>query len=374
MVQARFICDVPEKNADLYYATRFRAHDPFIYFELRGKKYLVLNDLEIDRARREADVDEVLSINPFVERASQKMRVPGQAEVIHEIFSERRVRRLIVPRETSFALVDALRKKGYRIEAGEHPLYPERLIKTAAELNLIRKTQGAVFAAIALARDVLKASRIAAGRRLVYRGQPLTSERLRRMIDVFLYERGYEASGTIVSGGRHAIDPHDIGSGPLRAHEAIIIDVFPRSATTCYYGDATRTFCKGRAPEALSRLFAAVQGAQEYAMTRIRAGVNGRAIHESVHRFFEAKGYATGEQGGRRQGFFHGTGHSIGLEIHEEPARITSRDYLLRAGNVMSCEPGLYYVGIGGVRIEDLVRVTRTGCEVLGRFPKHLEV
>lgn len=373
MKTARFIYDNAEKNADLYYATGFRAPDPFLYFECGGRSFIVMNDLEIDRARREARVDRVLSLNPYVERAGKKMKSPGQAEVIGEILSERGIRRLVVPQNAPFALMEALRKRGIRIQAGPNPFFPERFVKNAEEQRYILDSQRVVFAAMGLARGVLRACRIR-GRRLVHRGRALTSDALRRMIDVFLFEQGSIAEGTIVSGGRHALDPHDVGAGPLAPHGSIIVDIFPRSQRTFYYGDATRTFCRGRAPEALRKMYATVKEAQALGIRLIRPGVNGRKIHEAIHAFFAGRGYKTGEKGGRRQGFFHGTGHSIGLEIHEEPARITARDYLLRAGNVMSVEPGLYYAGVGGVRIEDLVRVTRTGCDVLARFPKQLEV
>lgn len=373
MVTARFLYDNSEKNADLYYATRFRAPDPFIYFERGGRSFVVMNDLEIDRARREAKVDRVLSINPYVDRAAKRMKVPGQVDVIHEILKEQRVKRLVVPQNAPFALMEALRKKGYRVEPGSNPFFPERFAKTADERRLILSSQRVVLAAMGLARDVLRSSRIK-GRRLVFRGKALTSESLRRMIDVFLFERGFVAEGTIVSCGRHALDPHDVGAGPLAPHQAIIVDIFPHSQKTGYFGDATRTFCRGRASGKLKKMYATVKEGQALGIRLIRPGINGRKIHEAIHAFFASRGYVTGEKDGRRQGFFHGTGHSIGLEIHEEPARITYRDYVLRAGNVMSCEPGLYYPGIGGVRIEDLISVTRSGCDVLGHFPKVLEI
>lgn len=374
MKQVFFILDNPQKNADLYYATGFSAPDPFIFFEVGKKKYVVVNELEFDRAKKEARVDCVLLINKYVTLARKRLREPGQAEVIHEIFSEYGVKNILAPRTTSFELVDALRTKGYRINAGKDPFFPERLVKSSAEVKNIVDVQKNVFASIALARDVLKKSRVQ-NRRIIYRGMVLTSDRLRSILNVFLMERGFLASDTIVSCGRHALDPHDAGSGPLFANSSIIIDVFPKSLKTLFNGDATRTFCKGRASESLKRMYATVKEAQEMAIKRlIRAGLNGRDIHEKIHEFFKARGYQTSEKNGHRQGFFHGTGHSIGLEVHEEPARITYRDYMLQVGNVMSVEPGLYYNDIGGVRIEDLVKITKSGCEVLSGFPKMLEV
>ncbi len=373
MSQARFIYDSTEKNSDLYYATQFRAPDAFIFFEHRGKKYMVMNDLEIDRARKESCAHRVLSINGYVKRAEAAKEKPGQADVIHEILSERKIRSLEVPLSMSFALVDALRKRGYKIEAGPYPFYPERLEKDNEEKRNILVTQLTVFAAIGMARDAIADSKVK-NRQLVLRGRPLTSDRLRTMINVFLLERGYVASDTIVSCGAHSIDPHDIGAGPLRPNEPIIVDVFPRSIKTLFYGDATRTFCKGRAPDALKKIYATVKEGQKLGLSMVREGINGRRIHEAILALFEKRGYSTGEKGGRMQGFFHGTGHGLGLDLHEEPVRITHRDYVLKKGNVISVEPGLYYKGIGGVRIEDIVFVTKTGCDVLGRFPKELEI
>ena len=373
MVSATFIYDCSERNADLYYATGFLAPDPFVFFSVKGKKYAILSDLEIDRARREAKVDKVLPITPFVMLAKKKKKVPDQADVIHEMLAYHYIKKIRVPVDAPFALMQALKRKGCKVEIGTAPLFEERLAKNREELRHIAASQRTVFAAIALARDVLAKSQIR-GRRLVYRGKALTSERLRTMINVFLCERGFEAAGTIVACGRHAIDPHDVGAGPLAPHSSIIVDVFPRSQKTRYFGDATRTFCRGRAPEALLRMYATVKDAQAMAIKMMRPGVNGRMIHEAVHQFFEARGYPTRVRNGRNEGFFHGTGHSIGLEIHEEPARMSFRDYVLEKGNVLSAEPGLYYPGIGGVRIEDLVHVTARGPEILGRFPKNLEI
>ena len=373
MKKARFIYDISENNADLFYATKFRAPDPFIYFECGGKKIIVMNDLEFDRARREAKVDSVLRVSPYVEKAERKMKCPGQVDVIHEILLERKVRSIEVPQNAPFALMDALRARGYAVVAGPSPFFPERFVKSALERRHITESQRVVFRSISFARDVLRASKIS-GRRLVYRGRTLTSERLRSMINIFLLERGFIAPETIVSCGMHAIDPHDTGSGPLAPNSSIIVDVYPRSQKTFYYGDATRTFCRGRAPEALKKMYATVKEGQELGLSMIRSDVDGRKIHEAIHDLFRRRGYETGEKDGRRQGFFHGTGHSIGLEVHEEPLRITYRDCRLKTGNVMSVEPGLYYKGIGGVRIEDLVCVTRSGCDILAGFPKQLEV
>jgi len=207
----------------------------------------------------------------------------------------------------------------------------------------------------------------------VLEGEVLTSERVKRMIAGYLLERDYLAGHAIVAGGEQACDPHEEGHGPLKADQAIIIDIFPRSVATRYHGDLTRTVLRGQASDALRKQYAAVRAAQEEALASIRAGVEGPVVHARVCGLFEAQGFRTGEVGGRMQGFFHGTGHGLGLEIHEPP-RVSKVPATLQAGNVVTVEPGLYYPGVGGVRLEDVVLVTEDGCSNLVKYPKFLEI
>jgi Xaa-Pro aminopeptidase len=130
---------------------------------------------------------------------------------------------------------------------------------------------------------------------------------------------------------------------------------------------------KGQAPEAVGKLYETVQRGQDLALKAIRAGAEGGAIHQAVQDFFAAQGYPTGEREGYLQGFFHGTGHGLGLEIHEAP-RISPRAPALKGGQVVTVEPGLYYRGLGAVRIEDVVLVREEDCELLTRYPKFLEI
>jgi Xaa-Pro aminopeptidase len=373
MNEARLIYDATVKNPDLYYATKFLAEDAFIFFEVAGKKYTVMSELEIDRARKEAAVDEVLPLARYQEAARTRCGSMKVEDVIFEVMSEKGVASVVVPENTSFVIVDGLKAKGLGVKAGSVPFCAERYRKTEEEKKYMLAAQKVTFSVIKMVSEVLAKSRIK-GRRVVYRGKTLTSEALRVMMDIFLIEKGYKAENTIVSCGMDSIDPHAVGSGPIMPNTSIIVDVFPRSEKTRYYGDATRTFCKGRASDALRKMYDTVKEGQKFALTQIRAGKKGREIHLAVTDFFDKRGYHTGEKGGRMVGFFHGTGHSIGLEVHEEPARMNKGAHILERGNVMSVEPGLYYPEIGGVRIEDLVYVTDDGYEMLSSFPKVLEI
>jgi Xaa-Pro aminopeptidase len=214
---------------------------------------------------------------------------------------------------------------------------------------------------------VLRASRIV-GRSLRYRGAVLTSERLKFAIESACLEAGANSSHTIAAGGDQACDPHDSGSGPLRPHELIVVDIFPRVQATGYHGDMTRTFLRGQASEAQQALVAAVRAAQKAALRTIRAGVEGRAVHAAAVSRFAALGYETKRIRGRSVGFFHGTGHGLGLEIHEPPRLGATAEGVLPRGAVVTVEPGLYYPGLGGCRIEDVVQVTSAAPKLLSRF------
>ena len=370
MATAKLIYD-SSKNADLYYATRFSCHDPFIFIEWKKKTYLVMSDLEYDRAKLNAQVDKVLALRNY-QSADAKQ---GIAAAIHAVLQELKIKKVVMPASSSFKLVDELRKFGYKITVGSIPFYPERYQKSSAEKKWIHQSQRATFSAFKMAEEVLRSSKIKNGR-IVYKGQALSSEKLRAMISVHLLERGYLITDEpIVAGGKQGCDPHERGHGVLKANQSIIIDVFPTSLKTGYCGDVTRTYCKGQAPDSLKKLYSTVKQGQKLGFEMIKAGVNGKKIHNAIKSMFTKAGYPTGEKAGRMQGFFHGTGHGIGLEVHEEPARISARDFKLQAGNVVTVEPGLYYTDIGAVRIEDIVYVAKSGCELLGgRYPRRLEI
>jgi Xaa-Pro aminopeptidase len=253
--------------------------------------------------------------------------------------------------------------------------FPEREIKSAAEVKKI--SAALMMAEVGLAEGIqaIKSSKVARKRRLIYHGNPLTAEKLRAIIDTAIVQAGGVARNTIVAGGRQACDPHERGHGLLRANEPIVLDVFPRSQRTGYFGDITRTVVKGRASEAVRKIYHVIERGQEIAFEKMRHGTAGRDVHICVQEFFEKEGYKTTRTNGRMKGFFHGTGHGVGLEIHEAP-RIgtTSRD-ILRAGHVVTVEPGLYYWDLGGgVRLEDMALITGNGPRNLTKFEKVLEI
>jgi len=371
--RATLMIAASEADANLYYATRFIAPDPFVFLEIKGERLMLMSDLELDRARSQAVVDQVLSVSEVERRVrAQGVKDPGTVEVVHAVLQERGVRRLLVPGNFPYAHAVRLRDLGYHLETKPEPFFERRAVKTDEEVRYIEATQRAIEEAVTAAHHALREASPREGV-LWSDGEPLTSEWIKKLINVKLMERDCVAQHTIVAGGEQACDPHHEGSGPLPVDRSIIFDVFPRSGQTRYFADMSRTVVRGHPSPELKRLYQTVQDAQEEAIGRVRDGADGAKIHQGICDRFEAAGYKTGLVNGRMQGYFHGTGHGVGLDIHEAP-RISRSGTPLQEGQVVTVEPGLYYPGLGAVRIEDMVLVTRDGCRNLTDFPKTFEL
>ena len=368
----RLIFASSEESADLLYATKFSVPDPVLFLKQNGKTTVLLSDLEIDRGKKEAKVDEIIGLSS-IERVLGKGRKgkPPIERTIGYFLLERRVRKAAVPYNFPVGLADRLAREGVKVVPIEGLFWSEREFKTDEELQLIRRAIRITEVGLARGIEVLQAAEIKSGKRLVWGGAVLTSERLRAEIDSAILHAGGTPTNTIVAGGEQACDPHDLGSGPLKADSLIILDVFPKDGRSGYYGDLTRTVVRGKANEAQRALWSTVLDAQKFALQNIRAGESGAALQKQVSEYFKEKGYPAEIRNERWVGFFHGLGHGIGLEIHEQP-RIAKTNF--KTGQVLTVEPGLYFPGIGGVRIEDDGVVTEAGFKVLSKFGKRLEV
>jgi Xaa-Pro aminopeptidase len=368
----RLIFASSEQSAEMLYATKFFVPDPFLFLQKNRTKTIVLSDLEIDRGRKEAKVDEVLSLSELEGPLEKKLKSkPPIERTIATFLRQNRVRRALVPYDFPVGLAFELAKVGITLIPVNGLFWPEREFKSAEELKSMELAIRITEIGLARGIEVLRAAEIKRGNRLVWGGRPLTSEILRAEIETAILQRGGKPANTIVAGGKQACDPHHPGSGPLMANTLIILDVFPREAVSGYFGDLTRTVVRGRASEAQKKLWHTVREAQEFALQGIKAGKSGAKLQAKVADFFVQKGYPKEIRNGRWVGFFHGLGHGLGLDIHEQPRIAKAR---FRAGQVFTVEPGLYYPGIGGTRIEDDGIVTKNGFKVLSRLGKEVEI
>ncbi len=360
--------------ADQLYFTGFLAGDPFIAFGAGRKRVGVFNALEISRARKEAALDEIVSLEPWQKKAKAKFPdgKAGPAEIIKLLTRHYGIRHLKVAEDFPAGLMLRLLELGVKVGIADGALFPARAIKTKAEIEAIREGNRLSSIGFRVAERMLKAATIRDGV-LMLKRRPLTSERMKFAIEVAILEAGGVSLNTIVAGGDQACDPHCRGSGPLRANELIIIDIFPRVTTTGFHGDMTRTYLKGIASDAQRALVATVRAAHKLGIKSVRAGVNGKKIHGGIVEFFKKTGYVTANDEKGTRGFFHGTGHGLGLDVHEIP-RLSVVNSTLRAGHVVTVEPGLYYPGLGACRIEDVVHVVKGGCELVSKHGYRWEI
>jgi Xaa-Pro aminopeptidase len=372
--QALLLVTASEGDANMLYAVGFFVPDPFIFFQHKNIKFVVMSDLEIDRAKKQAHVDRVLSLSLYQRKLRKLGKAPaGMIDILDLLFRERGIRSLIVPANFSALLTDQLRAKGFSVQIKRDPFWAEREAKNRVEVQQITESLRVARLGLEAGIRMLKRTQTKRDGYLYLNGTRLTSEMLKTAVNTTIMAQGWLPSHTIISSGNQCVDPHHEGSGPIKANTSIIFDIFPRSQRNGYFGDLSRTVVRGRASDKLKEIYATVQAGQNIGYEQIRDGVNGKEVHQNILALFESRGFHTGRINGRMQGFFHGTGHGLGLDIHEPP-RIAPVDAILRAGHVVTVEPGLYYLGVGGVRLEDVVVVSAKGNRNLTDCPQFLEI
>lgn len=302
------------------------------------------------------------------------MKNPELAHATAELCQELNVRKLTVPFQFPLGLARQLRKLGLRIKVREGNFFPERQFKSAAEVKMITASLGMAEVGMAEGLHALKRAKVGPERKLLLHGAPLTSEKLRAIIDTAVLQAGGVAVNTIVAGGLQACDPNELGHGSLLANSPVVIGIHPRSARTGYHGRIARTVVRGRASDAVRRQFITVLKGQAIAFTMLRNRVEAGEIHTALERYFRSEGYRSRRQQGRPVGFLHGTGQGLGLEAQEAPQLNHGSPTLLREGHVVAIQPGLYYPETGGVRLEDVVLITAGEPQNLTQFEKTLEV
>ncbi len=370
MQPPRVTYSATDHSADALYLARAHVPDAFLAVEYAGNRIGLFGALEYGRMEKSGVFTHVLSLEEYYEKTREVFDIenPGPGDLLAVLAMDLEVESVLVGSDFPAIALRQAEERELPVDIAEGPLFPERQIKNDYEAGQIRLGNEAACAGFAEVERMLAAASVGQGGVLMLDGEPLTSERMHRAIALACINRNAFAFNTIVAGGDQGCDPHCEGSGPLKAGELIVVDIFPRLDKSGYYGDMTRTYLKGSPSAEQRRLVETVAEGQKLALGKLCDGADGKAIHYAVTDFFTAKGYPTEKRQGRSVGFFHGLGHGLGLDIHEAP-RMNRSGALLAAGNVVTVEPGLYYAGLGGCRIEDNVRVTKTGYELLSQHP-----
>ena len=368
---------------DIYHLTRFLAPDAFITLEHAGEIVVLTNSLEQGRAEKESRATRVRNVDELGQRELSARGVFGDdatATIIERLLREHGVASCAVPRYFPIALADRLRAQGVILEVATD-LDERRRTKRADEIEALEATQRATEEAWDRGVAALRRAEIGADGVLMLDREIFTAERLRAIVERELLERGCIAESTIVAPGTQAADPHQIGTGALRAGVPIVMDIFPQDKRSRYYADMTRTVSRGEPSAEIVRMYDVVRRAQDAGMAALRPGITGREVHELVEDIIFEAGYDTLREGQKRRpddpvvrGFIHGTGHGVGLEIHEAPSIGRSGTKPLQPGDVVTVEPGIYDPAIGGVRLEDMLVITEDGSRDLTRAPRQLVI
>ena len=357
-----------EHCADMLYITRLNLPDNFIYLGLPEEKIAIVSDLEYDRAC--ANAPEYLTV-----RNQNEFGPPCKAvELIGRLQEAYGIAEFRIPYDFPAGLAAQLHAANITCKVSGKSFFPARTVKDSYEINCIKDAMRVNELAMLNAFAAIAGSSIANDGSLIYERKPFTSEKLRSIIDSTLAAHDAVGAGTIAAGGTQSSMPHCRGEGVLYANKPIVIDVFPRMNATGYYGDLTRTVVKGKAPEIVKKAFEAVRIVRDECKAMVRSGIAGSVPYDHALKRLTELGFPTGSSEKGFYGFFHGLGHGVGLEIHEEPRLSRKVEHLLQAGEVVTVEPGVYYPEWGGIRLEDIVAVRENDCECLTEIATFLEI
>ena len=373
---------IPEKNSALFHAIQFSVGDPVAFLEIAqdGESpttTCILRDVELDRALKQVKADRIAVPADFCpERGLSADREVATAQAAAECLRRSGITRVTADRTLPFSFAHVLREAGIDVICDLAFGVFERRQKSADEIEKLRQAQSVTEEAVRMACEMIARADVGESGVLFHESKPLTSERVHAAVNVFLMERGFSGPEFIISGGSQGASCHHHGDGELRTGQPVIVDIFPTNQKTHYCGDCTRTVVHGDIPPEISEMHAAVRAAKEAACAVIRPGVTGAEAHAATVKALTDRGFNTGfpPEGAPLSycTMHHGTGHGIGLDVHEPPL-LDATGIPLLEGDVITVEPGLYRKDLGGVRVEDMVVVTVDGFENLNRLPEGLD-
>ena len=366
------------RSAELRHEIPVEILDPFLYAEVGGRRVAVVWSIEGDRI---AEVDPSIEIIAWETFPTDDLVRAGVD--VYDIAPTNNVRiaqslgleRAHVPAQFPLRHADALREAGIELVPDQRLFDDRRRRKTQFELDGIRQASRAAEAGMAAIASLLARSEPGDGGRVVD-GEPLTCEWLREAAAEAFSAAGCRGDDLIAAAGPQSAEGHNPGSGRVANDDVVVCDLFPHHLGSSCFSDMTRTFTVGTPDPEIETWHAQTQDALELCRGMVRAGAVGPDLWHAVCGFYEDLGYPTGRSKPEgtvlREGFNHGLGHGVGLEVHEAPF-LSKSGHELVVGDVITLEPGLYRHGFGGVRLEDLVVVTENGCETMTEYPYDLD-
>lgn len=373
---ATIMAGIPAKNAALFHAMRFSVGDPVALIRIDGNSTLILRDIEMERASKHARVEKVHCPADFEPKQGLSGdRETATAQAAAEFLSQNSVKVVTGDRSLPLIFSEMLRERGIEVKCDHDLGVSQRRSKSAEEVKWLQDIQTITEAAVRLACERIANADANADGILMHDGSPLTSERVRAEVDIFLMNQNCAPAPAIIAAGPQGADCHNLGDGPIKTGVPVIVDIFPENRATGYNGDCSRTVVHGQVPDEVQKMHAAVVAAKQAGIDLTKTGVTGEDVHKAVIATITEHGFKIGipaeSEPAEYCGMVHGTGHGVGLDVHESPL-LDFKGPALVAGDVITIEPGLYSKAIGGIRIEDMVVVTDEGCRNLNKLPEDL--
>jgi Xaa-Pro aminopeptidase len=372
------------KNANMYYLTKFLAPDPFIFLKkVNAEPVIVVNQMEYPRAQKQSIVKDVKSYFDYkyleVVKTAKEPHL-GTMKFIANVAKKElgADTKICVPHNFPAIAADVLREENLTIKPIFNVVEKARETKDADEIDEVKAVQAVAEEVTAEAIDLIANADVGANGTLIVEKEPLTVGKVKMFFGhKFLNHGCVIEEDIIVACGSKGSDPHYFGDpqDKLKANQPIILDIYPRNVQKRYWTDMTRTIVKGKASDKVKKMFNAVLEARNVSIDAIQAGALGSDIYDVCCDVLEKTGYET-TRGGKQitRGLTHGLGHGVGLEIHEGPSMNELYNFPLKEYSLVTVEPGVYDPDVGGLRIEDIVEVTKARCNNLTKMEIRLEV
>ena len=360
------ICADTIRSPEMRHEVPVSVPDRFLYVERNGDRHVVITPFEVERVQGH----DGLKPHPLEHFGWDELVAQGipleevELQTFVRACKELGVESAVVPPTFPVELADRLRAEGIELKPDREAFVQRRRRKTQAELDGIRRAQRGAEAALDAARELLRS------------GGPLTVEQIKSAMRQAYSDHDLLSDEFIVAPGGQGAMGHEMGHGPIEPGQPVVIDQWPKDPVSSCYTDMTRTYVVGEPSEEIQTYHRLVHEALQRSLEMIKPGVAGRDLFVMVSELFHEAGYPTGhhKQPGEvlEDGFFHGLGHGVGLEVHEQPWLSRYPGELVE-GDVVTLEPGLYRSGYGGVRLEDIVVVTSDGAELITDYPYDLQ-
>jgi Xaa-Pro aminopeptidase len=377
---ARLSAGVPATNSALLWRINFLVMDTVVLVELPrtegSHSILLTRDIEMERGRQLARADQVGCPADFApEGGLSGDRETATAQATAELLRREAISKVVADRSLPLIFAEFLDQAGIQVTCDPDMWVADRRQKTSEEVEHLQAAQQVTEQAMRFACEMIGGAEARSGGVLYHDNQPLTSERVRTEVDILLLKQGFTNPTSIIAGGPQGADCHNHGSGELQTGTPVIVDIFPRSRSTLYCGDCTRTVVHGDIPDEIMAMRSAVGKAKAAGVAATAAGVTGEDVHRATIQVLQESGFDVGLPSDNSPTSYcamtHGTGHGIGLDVHEPPL-LDMKGPKLLVGDALTIEPGLYRRDLGGVRLEDMVIVTEEGCTNLNTLPEEL--